>query len=308
MKPGSMHLVGALLALVFSCCGAGLASAADAYSATPLAEHVFQVAGPRGNTLVAVDTDGLILIDGVPAAEAAGYWAFVQNFTGESRVKALVVSHWHAEVNGLNALAVAAGAELIAHDNTRQWLAATIRRRGDTILHRPVPVGELPTRVFHDTLSLPFRDGSIELGWLLHAHTDGDLYAIFPGQHVLYTGPAVRTDAWSTVDEATNGFVGGLTDAYDKLARQITGETRIVPFSGPVIDQAAFSEQAALYKKLMQEMVALLRQSRSADEVVAANPAIGLKPEWGDASAFLDEGFRSFYGHLRETRHVGIMP
>lgn len=308
MKPGSMHLVGALLALVFSCCGAGLASAADAYSATPLAEHVFQVAGPRGNTLVAVDTDGLILIDGVPAAEAAGYWAFVQNFTGESRVKALVVSHWHAEVNGLNALAVAAGAELIAHDNTRQWLAATIRRRGDTILHRPVPVGELPTRVFHDTLSLPFRDGSIELGWLLHAHTDGDLYALFPGQHVLYTGPAVRTDAWSTVDEATNGFVGGLTDAYDKLARQITGETRIVPFSGPVIDQAAFSEQAALYKKLMQEMVALLRQSRSADEVVAANPAIGLKPEWGDASAFLDEGFRSFYGHLRETRHVGIMP
>jgi glyoxylase-like metal-dependent hydrolase (beta-lactamase superfamily II) len=308
MKPGSMHLVGALLALVFSCCGAGLARAADAYSATPLAEHVFQVAGPRGNTLVAVDTDGLILIDGVPAAEAAGYWAFVQNFTGESRVKALVVSHWHAEVNGLNALAVAAGAELIAHDNTRQWLAATIRRRGDTILHRPVPVGELPTRVFHDTLSLPFRDGSMELGWLLHAHTDGDLYALFPGQHVLYTGPAVRTDAWSTVDEATNGFVGGLTDAYDKLARQITGETRIVPFSGPVIDQAAFAEQAALYKKLMQEMVALLRQSRSADEVVAANPAIGLKPEWGDASAFLDEGFRSFYGHLRETRHVGIMP
>lgn len=308
MKPGSVHFVGALLALLVSWSGTGVARAAEAYSATPLAEHLFRVAGPRGNTLVAVDADGLILIDGVPAAEAAGYWDFVQDLTGESRVKALVVSHWHAEVNGLNALAVAAGAELIAHDNTRQWLSATIRRRGDTILHRPVPVDELPNRVFHETLSLPFRDGSIELGWLLHAHTDGDLYARFPGQDVLYTGPAVRTDAWSTVDEATNGFVGGLTDAYDKLALQITGETRIVPFSGPLIDQAAFVEQAALYKKLMQEMVALLRQSRSADEVVAANPAIGLKPEWGDASAFLDEGFRSFYGHLRETRHVGIMP
>jgi hypothetical protein len=58
----------------------------------------------------------------------------------------------------------------------------------------------------------------------------------------------------------------------------------------------------------MQEMVALLRQSRSAEEVVIANPAVGLKPEWGDPSEFLDEGFRSFYGHLRDTRHVGVMP
>jgi hypothetical protein len=41
---------------------------------------------------------------------------------------------------------------------------------------------------------------------------------------------------------------------------------------------------------------------------VIANPAVGLKPEWGDPAEFLDEGFRSFYGHLRDTRHVGVMP
>jgi hypothetical protein len=63
-----------------------------------------------------------------------------------------------------------------------------------------------------------------------------------------------------------------------------------------------------LYKNLMAEMVALLRKGRSADEVVVANPAVGLKPEWGDSSAFLDQGFRSFYGHLRNGRHLGTMP
>jgi hypothetical protein len=63
-----------------------------------------------------------------------------------------------------------------------------------------------------------------------------------------------------------------------------------------------------LYKDLMAEMVKLLRQSRSAEEVVIANPAVGLMPEWGDPSAFLDQGFRSFYGHLRDARHVGQMP
>ena len=55
-------------------------------------------------------------------------------------------------------------------------------------------------------------------------------------------------------------------------------------------------------------MVALLRQSRSVEEVVIANPAIGLKPEWGSPDDFLDQGFRSFYGHLRNSRHVGTMP
>jgi hypothetical protein len=58
----------------------------------------------------------------------------------------------------------------------------------------------------------------------------------------------------------------------------------------------------------MAEMVDLLRQSRSAQEVVMANPAQGLMPEWGDPSEFLDQGFRSFYGHLRNNRHVGTMP
>jgi hypothetical protein len=52
-------------------------------------------------------------------------------------------------------------------------------------------------------------------------------------------------------------------------------------------------------------MVALLRQSKSPDEVIIANPAQGLKPEWGDPTAFLDEGFRSFYGHLRNGRQIG---
>ena len=47
---------------------------------------------------------------------------------------------------------------------------------------------------------------------------------------------------------------------------------------------------------------------RSAEEVVIANPAVGLKPEWGAADEFLDEGFRSFYGHLRDAQHVGQMP
>lgn len=286
----------------------GVVQAADTFTAETLAEHLYLIKGPNGNTLVAADTDGLILVEGVPAELADAYLAFVKASTGTATIKALVNTHWHPESAGLNATLRAQGVEVIAHANTKQWLGATIRRRGDEILHTPVASAELPNRIFYDTLSLPFRGATIELGYLLQAHTDGDLYAWFPAQKILYTGPAVRTDSWSAVDEATNGFVGGLMDGYDELATLVTDEVRIIPASGAPLDKAGFDAQMSMYKNLMAEMVKLLRQSRSAEEVVIANPAVGLMPEWDDPATFLDQGFRSFYGHLRDARHVGAMP
>jgi cyclase len=282
--------------------------AAGAFSATEVAADIHLVTGPSGNTLVAVDSDGLVLVEGVPAQYAEEYLAFVQELGHTDTIKSLINTHWHDEATGLNATLAGKGTEIIAHANTRQWLASTIRRRGDEILHRPTPKDQLPTRVFHDTLTLPFRGASIELGLLLQAHTDGDLYARFPAQNVLYTGPAVRSDRWSAVDESSNGFIGALMDSYDKLEPMIDDNTVIIPASGAILTKAAFSEQKTMYQNLMKEMVALLRQSRSAEEVVIANPAVGLKPEWGDPAEFLDQGFRSFYGHLRDSRHLGTMP
>lgn len=311
MKSRIHSLVVATLLLV-----SGAVQAASSFTAETLADNLWLVKGPSGNTLIAADTDGLILIEGVPAELGAEYLDFVRTTAagaargpdGSVRIKALVNTHWHAESAGLNALLREQGVDVIAHFNTMQWLGATIRQRGDTILHTPVPAEALPNKTFHDTLSLPFRNSTIELGHLVQVHTDGDVYAWFPAQQVLYTGPAVRSDSWSAVDEATNGWVGGLMDGYDKLATLVADDVRIVPASGPVLDKAGFDAQTAMYKNLMAEMVKLLRQSRSAEEVVIANPAVGLQPEWGAPDAFLDQGFRSFYGHLRDARHVGQMP
>jgi cyclase len=281
---------------------------AASFSAEPLADNVWLVKGPAGNTLIAADNDGLYLIEGVPAEQGAEYLEFAKATAGTDKIKALVNTHWHDESAGLNALLREQGVDVIAHFNTMQWLGSTIRHRGDTILHTPVPADALPNKTFHDKLSLPFRGATIELANLLMAHTDGDVYAWFPAQKILYTGPAVRSDSWSAVDEATNGWIGGLMDGYDTLAALVADGVRVVPASGPVLDKAGFDAQMSLYKDLMTEMVKLLRQSRSAEEVVIANPAVGLKPEWGAPDEFLDQGFRSFYGHLRDTRHVGQMP
>jgi glyoxylase-like metal-dependent hydrolase (beta-lactamase superfamily II) len=299
--------VHSLFAVVLLLIG-GVAHAADSFTAETLADNLWLVKGPGGNTLIAADSDGLILVEGVAADLADEYLAFVRETAGSDTIKALVNTHWHPESAGLNATLREQGVDVISHANTKQWLGSTIRRRGDEILHTPVAAAALPNRIFYDTLSIPFRGATIEFGHLVQAHTDGDVYAWFPAQKVLFTGPAVRTDAWSAVDEATNGWVGGLVDGYDELATLVGDDVRVVPASGALLDKAGFDAQMTMYKNLMAEMVKLLRQSRSAEEVVIANPTVGLMPEWGDASEFLDEGFRSFYGHLRDARHVGQMP
>lgn len=282
--------------------------AGETFTAAELDDGIWVVAGPSGNTLVARDSEGLLLIEGVPEEFAADYLAFVRELAGEERIRALVNTHWHPESAGLNAALAGSATTVIAHFNTRQWLGATIRQRGDTILHTPVPEAELPDTTFHDRYSIPFRDGSIELGYLLHAHTDGDIYAYFPEQDILFTGPVLRADDWNPVDEATNGFVGGMLDSLHALAAMTGEDTRVVPAGGAVLDKPEFDALVAMYQQLFDAMVAELRKARSAEEVVLANPAAGLMPGWGAPDRFLDQGFRSFYGHLRSTRHVGVMP
>ncbi|MDG2176958.1 MAG: MBL fold metallo-hydrolase [Gammaproteobacteria bacterium] len=295
------------LILVFiTSLGTSVVAAAENFSMSEITDHVFHVQGPTGNTLVAVDNDGLILVDGVPAEFALEYLGFVREETGIDSIKTLVLSHWHPKVTGLNSVLGPQGVEIVAHENTRQWLSSTIRQRGETILHTPMPEQQLPNRTFYwGTIELPFRDDIIEVGYLLQSHTDGDVYVLIRDANVLYTGPAIRTDSWATVDETTNGFIGGVTDAYDSLGQMINADTVIVPVAGTLLSERGFDEQAAMYKALKEEMVAMLRQSLSPEEVVIANPAEGLRPEWGDSSEFLDEGFRSFYGHLRNGRQIG---
>ncbi len=295
-----------IVTIIMLIASATVSLGAENFKIRPLADHIYLVEGPAGNTMVAADSDGLVLFDGVPAQYAREYLGFVKEETGVENIKTLILTHWHPEVTGLNAILGPQGVEILAHENTRQWLGTTIRQRGEAIIHTPMLPGELPSLTFYwGTIEKPFRDDTIEVGYLLQAHTDGDLYALVRNANVLYTGPAVVADGWSVVDETTNGFIGGLTDAYETLGALINEQTVIVPASGPLMAKADFDELQALYVDLKAEMVSLLRQSRSAEEVVIANPAQGLKPEWGDASDFLDEGFRSFYGHLRNGRQIG---
>src|SRR5690606_37408012 len=95
----------------------------------PLAGGLLAVLGAGANVLVADSDEGLILVDGGPAAWSAQLLALcAERFPGRP-LRALINTHWHPEQVGSNLAAAEAGAELIAHDNTRLWLSKEVRQR-----------------------------------------------------------------------------------------------------------------------------------------------------------------------------------
>ena len=61
----------------------------------------------------------------------------------------------------------AAGAEIIAHVRTRQWLATPFWIPGELRYSTPAPAAALPTTVFHERGELSLADEDIDYGYLV---------------------------------------------------------------------------------------------------------------------------------------------
>ena len=65
------------------------------------------------NVLALSTDDGLVLVDsGAP-----------KSFTAPSKVRVLFNTHYHIDQTGNNEVFAAAGAKIIAHERTRQWMS-----------------------------------------------------------------------------------------------------------------------------------------------------------------------------------------
>ncbi|HWK55213.1 MAG TPA: hypothetical protein VNR18_12635 [Hyphomicrobiales bacterium] len=279
----------------------------ERFEVSELAGGVYLVSGPQGNTLAARDGEGVVLVNGVAAAYADPFVNEVLAQTGATRIDSLVLSNWHPEFTGLNERLGRQAIPIIAHENTRQWLGATIWEDGDHVVHAPVVAQALPSVVFDDQLALPWSSGTLLLKSASGAYTDGDLIAYFKEANVLYAGPVVRADRWTVIDRVSNGFVGAQIEAYDAIMELADDDTRIVPYTGKVLSKAEFAAMRDAYRELFEQLVILLRQSKGAQEVIAANPGDHF-PQWSNKAEYLKTSFQSFYGHLRETEYVGVMP
>jgi glyoxylase-like metal-dependent hydrolase (beta-lactamase superfamily II) len=93
---------------------------------TQLADNLYLLSGAGENVIVRTGSDGVVMVDGGLAQNAAALAQAVAALPKSGPVRTLFNTHWHPEQTGSNERLGMAGATIIAQENTRLWLTENI--------------------------------------------------------------------------------------------------------------------------------------------------------------------------------------
>ena len=262
-----------------------------------LADGLFVIRRPgEANVIAHVAADGVVLVDGGSSAGHQALMSAVGALPGARPVRTLFNTHWHPEQTGSNAPLGAAGATIIAHENTRLWLTTDVTWPWNGTRIARLPKAAHPNKTFYTADSLP---GGIRYGYIPDAaHTDGDLYVFFTQQNVLAVGDVVSGEGWPAVDWVTGGWIGGMVGGLQRVLALVNDDTRIVPARGPVLSVADVKAQGDMYATIYTRLTQLLNKGRSPGEAVEAQPTKEFDAQMGNGDEFVRRSFESLWAYL----------
>jgi glyoxylase-like metal-dependent hydrolase (beta-lactamase superfamily II) len=253
-------------------------SAAAPIETTKLTDTLSLLSGPGGNVIVFHGPDGKILVDGFvrpawPKLKAA------LDAISASPIKSLIDTHWHFDHADNNGNARAAGAGVIAHENTKLRLTQPHDLLG---MHfDPAPPTELPTQTFASGLTLNANGEQVDLRHVRPAHTDTDVFVFFPKANVLHMGDVFFNGMYPFIDASTGGTIDGMIDAVDLALARVTGTTKIVPGHGPVATRGSLESYRRMLATVRDRVRTAKRGGKSLTEVQAAKPTADFDEAWG---------------------------
>jgi cyclase len=266
---------------------------ASALSKAQLTERVSVVSGAPGNVVVLSAGDGLVLVDSGSAAMAKA----LRSSLGVTRVHTLFNTHYHAEETGGNALFGAAGAAIHAHEITRQWLATDYYVPAEDRWVKAQPAVAWPTVIFREQSEIKAGAESIESGYLLEAHTRGDIYVYFRDSNVLAVGDVAAPVHDPELDWYAGGWIGGRADAMDKLIKLANDDTKIVPAFGPVMTRAQLQAETEMMKHLYDRTTELTDHGRSAKDMLDEGVMNEINRKFQDPYRFLYDVAKGNWAH-----------
>ena len=262
-------------------------------NATPLTPNLSIIMGAGVNVLALTTPEGVVMVDGGLPENSQ---TLLQTVKGT--VHTLFNTCWFPEITGSNLTLGPAGVTIIAHENTRLWMTTDITRPWERRTFPPAPKEARPNKTFYDKGAITVGNERIEYGYLLQAHTDGDIYVFFPKANVLAIGGIVSKTEWPLIDWWTGGWIGGLVNALEALLKIGDAQTRIVTAQGPIMTRAELQAQHEMYRTINTRLQQLIRKGRSPDEAVAAQPTKEFNDKMGNSDFFVRLAFQSLWGQL----------
>jgi cyclase len=269
---------------------------------TPLADDLFLLTGAGANVVARTGSESVLLVDGGLAERSANLFQAVAALPGAKPVRTLFNTHWHPEQTGSNVTLGRQGGTIIAHENTRLWLTTDITRPWESRTFRPMPKEGLPNRTFFgsEPKGNPLTvDGEpIQYGYLLQAHTDGDMYVFFPKSNVLAIGDIISGSGWPFIDWWTGGWINGIVSGLDILLKVADDQTRIIPGQGPILTKADLESQRKIFGNISQRLRTLMFGGKNVEDALAAQPTKEYNDRMGDPKQFITLAFQSMWGHF----------
>jgi cyclase len=249
-----------------------------------------------GTNVIALSTaDGIVMVD-------SGTPELVDSLMGSlrwsgGRVATLFNTHWHVQNTGANEVLRQGGATIVAHENTRLWMATPTWIPTEDRYRQARPPSARPNKTFRVDGSMNVTGERIDYGYLIEAHTSGDIYVFFRDSNVLAAGDVASPSRDPELDYFTGAWLGGRVDAMDRLLALSDASTRIVPGYGAVMSRADLQAERDMMKTVYERAVDRVRQGDDAADMVKAGVLNDLPRTWKDPQRFLYDVQKGLWAH-----------
>ena len=252
------------------------------------------VDGGGANLVAFSASDGFVLVDsGAPKSGDKVMGALGSN----AKVHTLFNTHYHPDQTGNNEIFAAAGAKIVAHEHTRQWMSTDYWVPGEDRYQKARPEAARPTETFHTAGSMKAGNEQIDYGYLPLAHTDGDIYVFFKTSNVMAVGDVASPLRDPALDYFTGAWIGGRVDAMDIILKLSNELTKVVPAYGPVMTRAEFKAERDMMEEVRSRIWKRALQGDGPQDMVEAGVLKGLARTWKDPYKFLYDANKGMFAH-----------
>jgi glyoxylase-like metal-dependent hydrolase (beta-lactamase superfamily II) len=152
-----------------------------------LGENLTLLSGPGGNVVVLNGADGKFVVD----TFLSPAWPKLKETLdglGNAPLKTVIDTHWHFDHTDNNAPLHAAGATVLAHENTKKRMSEAHDLPVFGLHFDASPAEALPQETFASSHRLKANGESLALQHFAPAHTDSDIYILFEKGNVIHMG------------------------------------------------------------------------------------------------------------------------
>jgi cyclase len=264
----------------------GAAAPASVLTAQLVKTGLYMYSSARGNSLLRLSADGMILVDGQLPGDCAALQKQVGKISriSDQSIRVLITTDHHLEHTGCNATLASKGAQIVAHENVKRNLSDY------------GPPGEKiapPTKTYDHDLNVKLGGVEVQLMHFGNAHTDGDTVVYFPGLRVVAVG-----DLYASTPDPSFAEGGSLVGWGPVLAEILKLDFDVVvPGAGPTVTRADLAAFKGKIDTLVSRATGLVKKGVSKDRLMAELETEDL----GWRFSFTGDRLDRFYDGLSRT-------